>query len=129
MLEKCLRLAYYDKLQQLLPEEYEKILPPKPAVVGVFEDEEHPAFAQAQTFRAMIQERKDLAEQLFELRVDRLASDEEATFDPEKVAVFTAVLLNISSKTFSHTFTAFTKLAFQRARSSKCKSPNMISGI
>lgn len=109
VLEKCLRFSYHDKLSQFLPEEFEPMIPVKPQIVFVLGDESHPAYSQAQLFRTMIKERPNAKDILLELKADRLAPDDEATFDSDMVAVFIAVLLDVSSKTFSHTFAAFTK--------------------
>jgi nuclear cap-binding protein subunit 1 len=107
--EKCLRLSYHEKLLKTLPDEFEPLIPIKPQVVFVLDDSSHPAYGQAQLFRRLIQDRADAKEVLLELKADRLAPDIEATYDADMVAVFTATLINVSSKTFSHTFAAFTR--------------------
>lgn len=107
--EKCLRLAYHEKLTQILPEQFAPLIPVNPQVVYVLDDSSHPAYNQAQIFRKLIQDRVDSATLLMELKVDRLAAPAESKYDPDMVAVFIAVLIDASSKTFSHTFAAFTK--------------------
>ncbi|KAI6182064.1 80 kDa nuclear cap-binding protein [Aphelenchoides bicaudatus] len=107
--EKCLRLSYHDKLLKTLPEDFEPLVPVKTQVVFVLGESSHPAYGQAQMFRRLIQDRVESKEVLLELKADRLATDADATYDADMVAVFTAVLIDVSSKTFSHTFAAFTR--------------------
>jgi nuclear cap-binding protein subunit 1 len=114
VLEKCLRLSYHEKLTRTLPEEFESLIPVNPSVVFVLEDESHPAYNQSQAFRKSIENRAPSREILFDLQLDRLAAQDEKglLYDPDMVAVFTAVLIDISSKTFSHTFSAFTRFVY-----------------
>jgi nuclear cap-binding protein subunit 1 len=110
--EKCLRLAYHDKLTQILPEDFAPLIPVKPEVVFVLDDSSHPAHKQAVIFRRLVQDRAESRELLLELQADRLAAINDTHYDPDMVAVFTAVLIDVSSKTFSHTFAAFTRFEF-----------------
>jgi hypothetical protein len=104
-----LRLAYHEKLTQILPEKFAPLIPVKPQVVFVLDDVLHPAYKQAVICKNLIQDRAESREILMELVQDRLAPEENYRYDPDLVAVFTAVLINQASKTFSHTFAAFTK--------------------
>ncbi|CAD5209171.1 unnamed protein product [Bursaphelenchus xylophilus] len=107
--EKCLRLAYHEKLTQILPEEFEPLIPAKPVISYVMDDSDHPLFEQATLFSNAIKARKTSEDILLDLQKERLASGDNVLYDPEAVSVFTSVVLNIASKTFSHTFAAFTK--------------------
>lgn len=70
----------------------------------------HPAYAQAQEFKNLIRGRIDADEMLDKLRrKDPSGEVGESEYDPDSVAVFTAVLLKLASKTFSHSFAALTK--------------------
>ncbi|CAD5206410.1 unnamed protein product [Bursaphelenchus okinawaensis] len=106
--EKCLRLSYHEKLIQVLPEEFAPLIPPKPVISYVLDDNDHPLFEQASQFAACIKSRKASEDILLDLQKDRLSA-ENVEYDPESVSIFTSVVLNIASKTFSHTFAAFTK--------------------
>jgi nuclear cap-binding protein subunit 1 len=106
--EKCLRLAYHEKLTKTLPEEFTPLIPVNPQVVFALDDS-HPAYKKAQDFRNLIRDRVVSQEILMELQTDRLASGEDVDYDLDMVSIFTAVLIDVSSKTFSHTFAAFTR--------------------
>ncbi|KAI6234413.1 80 kDa nuclear cap-binding protein [Aphelenchoides fujianensis] len=110
VLEKCMRLAYLEKLTPILPEELLPLLPEKPEVVYVLDDPAHPAHAQGETFTKLLADAQH-SELLLELQADRLATPDDPNFryDPDMIAVFTAVLIKRSSRTFSHTFASFTK--------------------
>ncbi|KAI6222009.1 80 kDa nuclear cap-binding protein [Aphelenchoides besseyi] len=111
VLEKCMHLAYHQKLTQILPQELHVLIPDKPEVVYVLDDPSHPAHSQSQTFITMLKEKKESKDLLIELQADRLSSPEDPNFryDSDMIAVFTAVLTKMYSRTFSHTFTGFTK--------------------
>ena len=71
----------------------------------------HPAFEAAKHFFTMIQERREVDEILTLLKPIKVAEGEEsvAEYDADNVAIFTAVLFKMASKTFSHSFAALTK--------------------
>lgn len=108
VLEKCLHFSYLEKLTQILPAEYGPILPAEPKINYAFDDSGHPLFQKAQTFQNFIKDKTSSKDILLELQVDRLATN-NVQYDSEGVAIFTAVVLKMASKTVSHTFAAFTK--------------------
>jgi len=83
------------------------IMPPQPIISYELDASDHPAFAKAQEFKSMIMAKKSDEEILAVLRSS--AEGEPDEYNPELVAIFTAVLLKIASKTFSHSFAALTR--------------------
>ncbi len=73
----------------------------------------NPAYELASRFHEAIMSKKTDEEILPMLKSEPQEGEEDGgggqEYDPDSVAVFTAVLLKIASKTFSHSFAALTK--------------------
>ncbi|KAH7730165.1 Nuclear cap-binding protein subunit 1 [Aphelenchoides avenae] len=110
VIEKCMRLSYHKKMAEILPPDFKHVIPPEPVIIYVLDEQNHPAYDQAQEFKNLIRDKKTDEEILPYLKKNPPpADDSESVYDPDSVAVFTAVLLKLASKTFSHSFAALTK--------------------
>uniref|UniRef100_A0A183BVH2 Nuclear cap-binding protein subunit 1 n=1 Tax=Globodera pallida TaxID=36090 RepID=A0A183BVH2_GLOPA len=116
VIDKCLRLSYHKKVVGFLPPELAPIIPDEPSIVYILDDAQHPAFSKAEQFRALISNKVENEEILAALRMSTDDIDEGAEqrsefsgeYSVDAVAIFFAVLLKLSSRTFTHTFSAFT---------------------
>uniref|UniRef100_A0A914HHC5 Nuclear cap-binding protein subunit 1 n=1 Tax=Globodera rostochiensis TaxID=31243 RepID=A0A914HHC5_GLORO len=117
VIDKCLRLSYHKKVVGFLPPELAPIIPDEPSIVYILDDAQHPAFSKAEQFRALISNKVEDEEILAALRISTDDIDEGAEqrnefsgeYSVDAVAIFFAVLLKLSSRTFTHTFSAFTR--------------------
>lgn len=120
VLQKCLRLSYFQRIKDMMPETYEKLLPPMPQPDYKYTSEDAAslpgtttahklvvAIRQKCTPEEIINEMKDLANPR-----DIENDMSESSFNPLKIDVFTQTLLNLGSKSFSHTFAAISKFHY-----------------
>ncbi|KAM4809404.1 nuclear cap-binding protein subunit 1 isoform 2-T2 [Rhinophrynus dorsalis] len=76
VLEKCMRLSYYQRILDIVPATFSALYPANPTCVFKYEDE---------------------------------SNNEGSSFNPLKIDVFVQALLNLASKSFSHSFSAVAK--------------------
>uniref|UniRef100_A0A158Q3I3 Nuclear cap-binding protein subunit 1 n=1 Tax=Dracunculus medinensis TaxID=318479 RepID=A0A158Q3I3_DRAME len=103
VLEKCVRLSYRQRILEVLPIGFEKMVPEKISICYDLGDEDHPLHSLAveieKGFRGRV-----TAENMIEI-IQR----ENDRSGNECLIIFFSVLLNLARKTFSHNFAALTK--------------------
>ncbi|CAD6184580.1 unnamed protein product [Caenorhabditis auriculariae] len=104
VLEKCRRLGTFEKITQAVPAEFAKVLPPRPNIRYMLDDEAEAGYERAQTFSQMFQERQPA-----EAFTAELKTDEETGYNIEEFGIFFSVMLKMASKTYSHNFAALSK--------------------
>uniref|UniRef100_UPI00358EA7C0 nuclear cap-binding protein subunit 1 isoform X1 n=2 Tax=Myxine glutinosa TaxID=7769 RepID=UPI00358EA7C0 len=116
VLEKCLRLSYYQRIVENVPENFAPLLPASPACLHKYGDESNsslPEYPIAQALLEAIRSKKTNEELLSILKnIPQLShedDDEDGTFFPLKIEVFVQTLLYLASKSFSHSFSALAK--------------------
>lgn len=120
VLQKCLRLSYYQRIKEMMPEAYEKLLPPIPQPCYKYTSEDAatlPGTATAHKLVVAIRQKgtpEEIINELKDLPNPRDTENDmiETTFNPLKIDVFTQTLLNLGSKSFSHTFAAISKFHY-----------------
>ncbi|KAI1721873.1 MIF4G like domain-containing protein [Ditylenchus destructor] len=109
VIEKCLHFSYHKRLVEFLPPGFDTVIPPEPIICYEYEEEDHPLKHYARDFYESITTKRPPEELQRLLMTSPENEDEEPSFNPELVGVFTAVVLKIACRTFSHSFAALTK--------------------
>ncbi|CAI4221052.1 unnamed protein product [Auanema sp. JU1783] len=100
VLEKCMRFSYYERVCEIVPKDFERLLPARPDIRFLLEDEGHPDNSLSLIFMNRFQNKATDEVMLGEIR----GSDGE--FDQRAFGVFFAVLLKLASKSVSHNLAA-----------------------
>jgi nuclear cap-binding protein subunit 1 len=120
VLQKSLRLSYFQRIKEMMPEAYEKLLPNQPLPDYKYTSDgaaSLPGTTTAHKLVVAIRQKCTPEEVLNELKdlPNPKESDNdmvETTFNPLKIDVFVQTLLNLGSKSFSHTFAAISKFHY-----------------
>nr|CAG4650844.1 EOG090X03JL [Simocephalus serrulatus] len=114
---KCLRLSYYKRVNEMVPDCYSPLLPPKPEPYFKYQLEGGnglPGASQVQTLTELLR-KKPTPEEVLEL-VQQLPNplkdddgDMEPSHNPLAIEVFVQTLLHLGSKSFTHTFAGLAK--------------------
>lgn len=120
VLQKSLRLSYYERIKEMMPESYERLLPAQPLPNYKYTSEEAaslPGTAAAHKLVVAIRQKctpEEVLNELKDLPNPRDTENDmvESTFNPLKIDVFVQTLLNLGSKSFSHTFAAISKFHY-----------------
>jgi len=116
VLLKCLRLSYYQRVKDIVPEPFYGFLPEKPDVIYKYTSEGvHAGSPQALVANNLVSaiKGKCAPEEVFnvlkELGGPMGEEENDGHDNPAKIEVFVQVLLNLGSKSFSHSFAAIAK--------------------
>lgn len=117
VLLKSLRLSYYQRIKEIVPEAYESLLPPLPEPHYKYGAENAASLPGTQTALQLAQKirQKCTAEDILNLlkELPNPREDDEtlpdSRFNPLKIDVFVQTLLHLGSKSFSHSFAAISK--------------------
>ncbi|XP_038114809.1 nuclear cap-binding protein subunit 1 [Culex quinquefasciatus] len=118
VLLKCLRFSFHDRFKEMMPETYTKLIPKPPIPTYKYTMEgaaSLPGTSAAHKLVVAIRQKctpEDVLNELKDLPNPRETSENdmvESTFNPLKIDVFVQTLLNLGSKSFSHTFAAISK--------------------
>jgi len=112
VLLKCLRLSYHQRIVDIVPESFSALVPAKPTTVYKFGGETgSDEIIGSQLASKLTNAIKQKASQDEIQAILMEISDEEhdQQFTPLKVSVFVQTLLNLGSKSFSHSFAAIAK--------------------
>ncbi|CAG9772575.1 unnamed protein product [Ceutorhynchus assimilis] len=116
---KSIRLSYYQRLKEVLPEAFGCFMPHKPEPEYKYAKEAEavnlPGTAAALQLVVTIRQKCTPEEVLAVLKdLPNPRSDEEGDgrFNPLKIDVFVQTLLNLGSKSFSHSFAAISKFHY-----------------
>ncbi|XP_075459263.1 nuclear cap-binding protein subunit 1 isoform X2 [Ascaphus truei] len=117
VLEKCMRLSYHQRILDIVPAAFSVLYPANPSCVFKYGDESSsslPGYAIAINLTNVIKN-KAVNEDIFNILKDVPNpnqdddDDEGISFNPLKIEVFVQSLLNLASKSFSHSFSAIAK--------------------
>uniref|UniRef100_A0A8C5M3L4 Nuclear cap binding protein subunit 1 n=1 Tax=Leptobrachium leishanense TaxID=445787 RepID=A0A8C5M3L4_9ANUR len=115
VLEKCMRLSYHQRILDIVPATFSALYPPAPKCIFKYGDESAsslPGYAIAIKMTSVIKN-KAINEDIFNVLKDvpnpNQDDDDGQSFNPLKIDVFVQSLLNLASKSFSHSFSAIAK--------------------
>uniref|UniRef100_A0AC35FLX5 Nuclear cap-binding protein subunit 1 n=1 Tax=Panagrolaimus sp. PS1159 TaxID=55785 RepID=A0AC35FLX5_9BILA len=109
-IEKCMRLSFYKKVCEILPEDFVALLPQEPVFKFVVDNVDHPAHEESKLFALKIRNKASPEEIILAVkRNEDEVKEGECVYDPDLVAIFTGTLLKLANQTFSHTFAALNK--------------------
>ncbi|XP_063770310.1 nuclear cap-binding protein subunit 1 [Pseudophryne corroboree] len=116
VLEKCMRLSYHQRILDIVPSSFSALYPANPKCIYKYGDESSSTligYAPATTLTSVIKNRA-INEDIFNILKDvpnpnQDDDDEGIGFNPLKIDVFLQSLLNLASKSFSHSFSALAK--------------------
>ncbi|KAK0167958.1 hypothetical protein PV327_001806 [Microctonus hyperodae] len=117
VLLKALRLSYHQRIRDMMPESYSELLPAMPEPIYKYTSEEAsslPGTAAAHELVVAIRRKCTPEEVLNVLNTLPGQGDGEelSNFNPLKIDVFVQTLLNLGSKSFSHSFAAIGKFHY-----------------
>ncbi|XP_063215947.1 nuclear cap-binding protein subunit 1 [Bacillus rossius redtenbacheri] len=118
VLLKCLRLSYHQRIKEMMPASYQALLPPKPEPCFKYAEEgagSLPGTTVAHQLVMAIRKRctpEEVLNVLKELPQPGHDDDADSRFNPLKIDVFVQTLLNLGSKSFSHSFAAISKFHY-----------------
>jgi nuclear cap-binding protein subunit 1 len=115
-LTRCMRLSYHQRIVDTIPESMAKLIPANPKTSYKYESEEAAtldATGVANKLLELFRERA-IPEDIFQALRDipdtfNETENENETFNPLKIEVFTSTLLFYGNKSFSHAFAALAK--------------------
>lgn len=108
-LTRCMRLSYYEKIQDLIPENFQQLMPDPPLPVNKYLGDAA-TFPEYKIVERLMNSFRDKAtpEQVIEIinEIDELPEVQpiENGFNPLKISSFLTVLLSYASKSFTHLF-------------------------
>nr|CAG4646134.1 EOG090X03JL [Macrothrix elegans] len=114
---RCLRLSYYKRVVEMVPESYSALLPPKPEPYFKYQLEGGNGLPGASQIQALTEllKKKPTPEEVFTLILkipNPLKDDDgdvEPSYNPQAIEVFAQTLLHLGSKSFTHTFAGLAK--------------------
>ncbi|CAL4099178.1 unnamed protein product [Meganyctiphanes norvegica] len=116
VLQRSMRLSYHQRIAEVVPEQFDCFVPAKPEHIFKYGAETAPEMEGgevAQRLEACIRAKGNPTEVLQILRELpnplRDGTEDEPSFNPLQVQIFTQVLLHLGSKSFSHSFAGITK--------------------
>lgn len=118
VLQKSLRLSYHQRIKGMMPEAYAALMPQQPAPVFKYTSDGAGSLNGTATAHKLVVaiRQKCTAEEVLNALKD-LPDETKTTetgeeFNPLKIEVFVQTLLNLGSKSFSHSFAAISKFHF-----------------
>lgn len=117
VLLKSLRLSYYQRIRDMMPESYVELLPPVPEPIYKYSAEGAGSLPGTQVAHELVMSirRKCTPEEALNVlnSLPALGENEEnLSYNPLKIDVFVQTLLNLGSKSFSHSFAAISKFHY-----------------
>ncbi|XP_037931120.1 nuclear cap-binding protein subunit 1 [Teleopsis dalmanni] len=118
VLLKCLRLSYHQRIVEMMPEGYAKLIPVQPIANYKYATEEGASVIGIKVAHQLVVAVRqkctpvEIFNVLKELPNPGENRDQEisdSSFNPLKIDVFVQTLLNLGSKSFSHSFSAISK--------------------
>lgn len=114
LISKCIRLSFYTKTVALFKDSLAPLIPNEPAIRDKFmSDQDIAGHELAMEIKQMILEKKQLPSYNSVLNIGQAVDDIDIDEKPAdhllKIDVFTNVLLNLASKSFTHLFSAIGK--------------------
>eukprot|EP01119_Soliformovum_irregulare_P015692 TRINITY_DN4452_c0_g2_i1.p1 TRINITY_DN4452_c0_g2~~TRINITY_DN4452_c0_g2_i1.p1 ORF type:complete len:813 (+),score=280.00 TRINITY_DN4452_c0_g2_i1:227-2440(+) len=98
VLEKSIRLLYFERVQKTLPAEFHRLMPQKPAWNYKYEPEDAQHHAEAIMLFSKLQAKKTVEEIEETLQVENFASIN----DTDKLDILLSSVLKVGAKSFSH---------------------------
>lgn len=115
VLHKCMRLSYHQRIVDIVPDQFEPLLPIKPQPsykYGIEGTDALPGNGVASQLTALIKNKgnpEDVLTLIKDLPNPLQEEDSEPSYNPLKIEVFVQTLLYLGSKSFSHAFAAIAK--------------------
>ncbi|CAM9417695.1 nuclear cap-binding protein subunit 1 [Lampetra fluviatilis] len=116
VLEKCLRLSYFQRIVDNTPESFAALLPANPGCIYKYADESNSSLPEYQMAGVLVEafKSKKSHDEILNILKDvpnpnQEEDDEEGSFNPLKTELFVQSLLSLASKSFSHSFSALAK--------------------
>ncbi|CAM9500612.1 unnamed protein product [Lampetra planeri] len=116
VLEKCLRLSYFQRIVDNTPESFAALLPANPGCIYKYADESNSSLPEFQMAGVLVEafKSKKSHDEILNILKDvpnpnQEEDDEEGSFNPLKTELFVQSLLSLASKSFSHSFSALAK--------------------
>ncbi|XP_017470240.1 PREDICTED: nuclear cap-binding protein subunit 1 [Rhagoletis zephyria] len=118
VLHKCLRLSYHQRIVEMMPEAYAKLIPVAPQPNYKYASEDAASLAGTQVAHQLVVaiRQKCTPDEVINILKELPNSGEnadqemsETSFNPLKIDVFVQTLLNLGAKSFSHSFAAISK--------------------
>ncbi|GAV02103.1 hypothetical protein RvY_12708 [Ramazzottius varieornatus] len=115
IIQNCVRLSYYGRIAEIVPQRFKVFLPDEPFLRQKF-DVENPetieGVKQALEVHEAARDKKEVTRILEIIKeVPRPEGTSETDFNPLQIEVFVHVILGMYAKTFTHLFTALNKYA------------------
>lgn len=114
VLLKALRLSYFQRIRDMMPESYAELIPEPPEPIYKYSAEgasSLPGTAAAHELVVSIR-RKCTPEEVLTVLNTLPGTGDEESFNPLKIDVFVQTLLNLGSKSFSHSFAGIGKFHY-----------------
>lgn len=117
VLGRCLRLSYYKRVVEMVPECYLPLVPPKPEPTFKYEGEGGSNLPSASYVKELVEllRKKPTPEEVLNY-VREISNplkdddgDMEPSYNPLAIEIFVQTLLNLGSKSFTHTFAGLAK--------------------
>lgn len=115
---KCMRLSYYQIIREILPDSFSCFIPEKPEPCYKYSQEGAAALPGTVTAHQLVVSirQKCTPEEVLQVLKDlpnpKPEEEAESRFNPLKIDVFVQTLLNLGSKSFSHSFAAISKFHY-----------------
>lgn len=115
---KCMRLSYWQRIREILPDSFSCFIPEKTEPYYKYSQEgaaSLPGTATAHQLVVSIRQKctpEDVLGVLKDLPNPRSEEEADSRFNPLKIDVFVQTLLNLGSKSFSHSFAAISKFHY-----------------
>ncbi|KAB7506114.1 Nuclear cap-binding protein subunit 1 [Armadillidium nasatum] len=115
VLKKCMRLSYRQRIAEVVPEQFDCFIPPKPTCNFKFDPDtgsDLPGCDTAQAIITVIKNKggpEEVLKALQALNNPVKDVDDDSPFNSMQIEVFTQTLLFLGSKTFSHSFAGIAK--------------------
>ncbi|XP_056648176.1 nuclear cap-binding protein subunit 1 [Diorhabda carinulata] len=115
---KCMRLSYFQRIREILPESFSKFIPEKPEPDYKYAQEGAAALPGTEAAHKLVVSirQKCTPEEVLAVLKDlpnpRTEEEADGRFNPLKIDVFVQTLLNLGSKSFSHSFAAISKFHY-----------------
>ncbi|XP_044756316.1 nuclear cap-binding protein subunit 1 [Coccinella septempunctata] len=115
---KCMRLSYWQRIREILPDSFSCFIPEKPEPYYKYSQEgaaSLPGTATAHQLVVSIRQKctpEEVLGVLKDLPNPRSEEEADSRFNPLKIDVFVQTLLNLGSKSFSHSFAAISKFHY-----------------
>lgn len=114
VLQKALRLSYYDRIRDMMPETYANLIPEHPKPIYKYSEEGASSLPGTTTAHELVMSirRKCTPDEVLTVLNTLPGTGDDELFNPLKIDVFVQTLLNLGSKSFSHSFAAIGKFHY-----------------